>query len=146
MPSSPCLSRRSPSYYDANDDTGFVLFIQLCCSLYLAIIRQDVGPLDRLNRFGLKHNMDRMDHRIMPYWRDADHSKLHVGNTNEVVNDERSSYIERDMTTKEVKAEHRYIKKAFFHKWTLPKECDVEAVRMELDNVGHLSVEEPKTG
>lgn len=39
MPSSPCLSRRSPSYYDANDDTGFVLFIQLCCSLYLAIIR-----------------------------------------------------------------------------------------------------------
>ncbi|VDO63613.1 unnamed protein product [Heligmosomoides polygyrus] len=130
-------------------------------------VEEPLRHLDRLDRFGLMHNMDRwMDHGVMPYWRDADHSMLHVGNTKEVVNDEKKFAVSldvshfkpeqlkvhidgRDLTIEghqEVKTEHGYIKKAFTHKWALPEECDLDAVRTELDNGGHLSVEAPKTG
>ncbi|VDP25457.1 unnamed protein product [Heligmosomoides polygyrus] len=92
--------------------------------------------LDRLDRFGLMHNnMDRwMDHGVMPYWRDADHSMLHVGNTKEVVNDEKK-FHGRDLIIEghqEVKTEHGYIKKAFTHKWALPEECDLDAANISL--------------
>ncbi|VDL70836.1 unnamed protein product [Nippostrongylus brasiliensis] len=39
-------------------------------------------PMRTMDRFGGMGDMDRwMTRRMMPYWRDADHSMLHVGNT-----------------------------------------------------------------
>ncbi|VDO90041.1 unnamed protein product [Heligmosomoides polygyrus] len=125
-------------------------------------------PMRRLDRFGLMRDMDRwMDHQIAPYWREADHSILHVGNqTKEFVNDEKKFAVSldvshfkpeelkvelegRDLTiegVQEVKTDHGYMKKSFVHKWALPEDCDLDAVHTQIDNEGHLTVEAPKTG
>ncbi|PIO71853.1 Hsp20/alpha crystallin family protein [Teladorsagia circumcincta] len=124
-------------------------------------------PFRRVDRFCPMRDMDWMGRQIMPYWRDADHSMLHVGNqTKEVVNDEKKFAVAldvshfrpeelkvqlegRDLTIEghqEVKTEHGYIKKNFTHRWALPEDCDLDAVHTQIDNNGHLSVEAPKTG
>lgn len=36
--------------------------------------------------------------------------------------------------------------RSFVRKWTLPPDVDLDAVRTQLTDVGHLSVEAPKTG
>ncbi|RCN31966.1 Hsp20/alpha crystallin family protein [Ancylostoma caninum] len=50
----------------------------------------------------------------------------------------------------EGKQEHKddkgYMQRSFVRKWTLPPDVDLEAVRTQLTDVGHLSVEAPKTG
>ncbi|WKY02030.1 hypothetical protein Q1695_015778 [Nippostrongylus brasiliensis] len=45
-----------------------------------------------------------------------------------------------------MKTEHGYIKKQFVHRWSLPEDCDLDAVHTQLDNHGHPSIEAPKTG
>ncbi|PIO56558.1 hypothetical protein TELCIR_22042 [Teladorsagia circumcincta] len=70
------------------------------------------------------YDMDRVEKSIFPYWRNADHSVLHVANdTVKAVDDD---------------------KKSFTRKWLLPENVDLEAVRTQVDNKGHLSVEAPK--
>ncbi|WKY16960.1 hypothetical protein Q1695_001513 [Nippostrongylus brasiliensis] len=124
-------------------------------------------PMRAMDRFGGMGDMDHwMSRRMMPYWRDADHSMLHVGNQKEVINDDKKFAVsldvkhfkpnelkvqldDRDLTVEgmqEVKTEHGYIKKQFVHRWSLPEDCDLDAVHTELDNHGHLSIEAPKTG
>ena len=125
-------------------------------------------PMRRLDRFGLLRDMDRwVDRQLTPYWREADHSMLHVGNqTKELVNDEKKFAVSldvshfkpeelkvhlegRDLTIEgqqETKTDHGYMKKSFVHKWALPEDCDLDAVHTQLDNSGHLSIEAPKTG
>ncbi|WKY16957.1 hypothetical protein Q1695_001511 [Nippostrongylus brasiliensis] len=125
-------------------------------------------PMRTMDRFGGMGDMDRwMTRRMMPYWRDADHSMLHVGNTTkELVNDDKKFAVAldvshfkpeelkvhldgRDLTIEgqqELKTDHGYMKKSFVHKWALPEDCDLDAVHTQLDNEGHLSIEAPKTG
>ncbi|KAK5964471.1 SHSP domain-containing protein [Trichostrongylus colubriformis] len=124
-------------------------------------------PFRRYDRLCPMRDMDWMSRRIMPYWRDADHSMLHVGNqTKEVINDDKKFAVAldvshfrpeelkvqlegRDLTiegNQEVKTEHGYIKKNFVHRWALPEDCDLDAVHTQIDDHGHLSVEAPKTG
>ncbi|VDO32480.1 unnamed protein product [Haemonchus placei] len=83
---------------------------------------------------------------MVPYWRDADHSMLHV----EKHPKERKFQLGgRDLTIEsyqKVKAEHGYMENNFVHRWALPEDCDLDAVHTQLDNNGHLSVEAPKTG
>ncbi|KAK6056813.1 Hsp20/alpha crystallin family protein [Cooperia oncophora] len=115
-----------------------------------------------MDRFCPMRDMDWMSRQIMPYWRDADHSMLHVGNQiKELIKMTRNSLSHwipeelkvqlegRDLTIEghqEVKTEHGYIKKNFVHRWVLPEDCDLDAVHTQIDNNGQLSVEAPKTG
>ncbi|ETN71010.1 Hsp20/alpha crystallin family protein, partial [Necator americanus] len=50
----------------------------------------------------------------------------------------------------EGKQEHKsgtgYMQRSFVRKWTLPNDVDLDSVRTELTNVGHLNVEAPKIG
>nr|CDJ94402.1 Heat shock protein Hsp20 domain containing protein [Haemonchus contortus] len=124
-------------------------------------------PFRRMGRCCPIRDMDWMAQDMMPYWRDADHSMLHVGNqTKEMINDDKKFSLAldvshfkpeelkvqldgRDLTIKghqEVKTEHGYMKKNFVHRWALPEDCDLDAVHTQLDNNGQLSVEAPKTG
>ncbi|KHJ84162.1 Hsp20/alpha crystallin family protein, partial [Oesophagostomum dentatum] len=91
----------------------------------------------------------------------------HVGNeVKQVVNDDKKFAVSldvsqfrpeelkvhldgRDLTIEgkqEEKTEHGYIGRSFLRKWSLPKDCDLDAVQTHLTDVGHLSIEAPKTG
>ncbi|KAL6722638.1 hypothetical protein Aduo_017745 [Ancylostoma duodenale] len=122
------------------------------------------------DRFGMPlmtRDQDWFGRQLMPYWRDADHSVLHVGNeVKEVVNDEKKFGVEldvshfkpeelqvhlegRDLTIEgkhEEKSEHGFIKRSFIRKWALPEDCDLDAVHTQLTDMGHLCIEAPKTG
>ncbi|CAJ0609086.1 unnamed protein product [Cylicocyclus nassatus] len=127
----------------------------------------DFMRLDRCPRMGMMPTERDWFRPIMPYWRDADHSVLHVGNeTKEVVNDEKKFAVSldvsqfkpeelkvhldgRDLTIEgrqEERTEHGFIERSFTRKWSLPEDCDVDAIQTHLTDVGHLSIEAPKTG
>ncbi|CAJ0589064.1 unnamed protein product [Cylicocyclus nassatus] len=102
---------------------------------------------------------------IFPYWRDADHSTLHVGNdTQKVIDDDKKFAVSLDVSqlrpedlkvhldgrelTVEGKQEHKcensFIHRSFIRKWTLPETVDLESMRTQLSDKGHLCIEAPK--
>ncbi|CAJ0596993.1 unnamed protein product [Cylicocyclus nassatus] len=106
-----------------------------------------------------------MDRSISPYWRDADHSVLHVANdAKEIVDDDKKFAVALDVSqfrpeelnvhldgrelTVEGKQEHKgdnsFIHRSFVRKWTLPENVDLESVHTQLSDKGHLCVEAPK--
>ncbi|PIO74754.1 Hsp20/alpha crystallin family protein [Teladorsagia circumcincta] len=122
-----------------------------------------------LNRmvYDAMRDFDRFERSIFPYWQEADHSVLHVANeTQQVVDDDKKFAISLDVSqfrpeelnvqvegrelTIEGKQEHKTetgaIQRSFTRKWLLPGNVDLEAVRTQLDDKGHLSVEAPKNG
>ncbi|PIO69837.1 Hsp20/alpha crystallin family protein [Teladorsagia circumcincta] len=110
-------------------------------------------------------DFDRFERSIFPYWREADHSVLHVANeTQQIVDDDKKFAVSLDVSqfrpeelnvhlegrelTIEGKQEHKTengaIHRSFNRKWLLPENVDLQAVRTQLDDKGHLSVEAPK--
>ncbi|KAK6010812.1 Hsp20/alpha crystallin family protein [Ostertagia ostertagi] len=110
-------------------------------------------------------DMDRAERRIFPYWRNADHSVLHVANdTVKAVDDDKKFAVSLDVSqfrpeelnvhldgrvlTVEGKQEHKTknssMHRSFTRKWLLPENVDLDAVRTQVDNKGHLSVDAPK--
>uniref|UniRef100_A0A0K0CYZ2 SHSP domain-containing protein n=1 Tax=Angiostrongylus cantonensis TaxID=6313 RepID=A0A0K0CYZ2_ANGCA len=110
------------------------------------------------NRFKRSH---------FPYWRNADHSVLHVANeAQQMVNDDSKFAVSLDVShfrpeelkvhlegkelTIEGKHQHKndtsFIERSFVRKWMLPENVDLEALRTQLNDAGHLSVEAPKVG
>ncbi|VDN26584.1 unnamed protein product [Cylicostephanus goldi] len=113
-----------------------------------------------------------MNRSIFPYWRNADHSRLHVGNDTQqrlafsvqVIDDEKKFAVSLDVSqfrpedlkvqldgrelTVEGKQEHKgensFIHRSFIRKWTLPETVDLESVRTQLSDIGHLCIEAPK--
>ncbi|KHJ89282.1 Hsp20/alpha crystallin family protein [Oesophagostomum dentatum] len=106
------------------------------------------------------------DQAMYPYWREADHSILHVANeTQQLVDDDKKFAVNLDVSqfrpeelkvhldgreltvegTQEQKSENSFIQRSFVRKWTLPETVDLDAVRTELSDKGHLCVEAPKT-
>ncbi|KAK6746333.1 hypothetical protein RB195_012441 [Necator americanus] len=100
----------------------------------------------------------RFDPSIYPYWRDADHSVLHVANeTQQVVNDDKKFAVSVDVSQfhpgelnvhleghdlviegkQEHKSENGYMQRAFIRKWTLPEGVDLEGVRTQLNDKDH---------
>ncbi|CAJ0589093.1 unnamed protein product [Cylicocyclus nassatus] len=107
-----------------------------------------------------------IDRSIFPYWRNADHSMLHVGNdTQQVIDDDKKFAVSLDVSQfrpedlkvhidgreltvegkQEHKGEHSFIHRSFIRKWTLPKTVDLDSVRTQLSDKGHLCVQAPKT-
>ncbi|VDO78233.1 unnamed protein product, partial [Haemonchus placei] len=43
------------------------------------------------------------------------------------------------------KSDNSFMERSFIRKWTLPENVDLEAIRTQLNDSGHLSVEAPKT-
>ncbi|KIH55215.1 hypothetical protein ANCDUO_14632 [Ancylostoma duodenale] len=84
----------------------------------------------------MMRDFDRFDRSIYPYWRDADHSVLHVANETQQP-DEFSFYGHS----------HEYLRfcRSFVRKWTLPESVNLEALHTQLSDKGHLCVEAPKT-
>ncbi|VDP14387.1 unnamed protein product [Heligmosomoides polygyrus] len=111
-------------------------------------------------------DFDRFERSLFPYWRDADHSVLHVANeVQKTVDDDKRFAVSLDVSqfrpeelnvhlegrelTIEGKQEHKTenssMHRSFIRKWMLPEDVDLEAVRTELNDKGHLSVEAPKS-
>ncbi|VDM59275.1 unnamed protein product [Angiostrongylus costaricensis] len=122
--------------------------------------------MDYLMRETLR-DVDRFERGMFPYWRDADHSVLHVANeTQQMVNDDKKFAVSLDVSqfrpeelnvhvegrelTIEGKQEHKsansFMNRSFVRKWLLPENVDVDAVRTQLTDKGHLCVEAPKVG
>ncbi|KJH45534.1 Hsp20/alpha crystallin family protein [Dictyocaulus viviparus] len=120
--------------------------------------------VDRLMRHSLR-DLDRIDRALFPYWKDADHSILHVANeTQQMVNDDKKFAVSLDVSqfhpeelnvhidgrelTIEGKQEHKtensFMNRSFVRKWILPENVDVDGLHTQLDNKGHLCVEAPK--
>ncbi|EPB80048.1 Hsp20/alpha crystallin family protein [Ancylostoma ceylanicum] len=118
-----------------------------------------------MNRIMNEYMRD-FDRSVYPYWREADHSILHVGNeTQQLVNDDKKFAVSLDVSqfrpeelnvhldgrvlTIEGKQEHKTenssMHRTFIRKWTVPEGVDLEAVRTQLSDKGHLCVEAPKT-
>uniref|UniRef100_A0A0K0DJC2 SHSP domain-containing protein n=1 Tax=Angiostrongylus cantonensis TaxID=6313 RepID=A0A0K0DJC2_ANGCA len=112
-------------------------------------------------------DFDRFERGMFPYWRDADHSVLHVANeTQQMVNDDKKFAISLDVSQfrpeelnvhlegreltiegkQEHKSEHSFMNRSFVRKWLLPENVDLDALRTQLDDKGHLRVEAPKLG
>nr|CDJ83761.1 Heat shock protein Hsp20 domain containing protein [Haemonchus contortus] len=109
-------------------------------------------------------DMDRVEKSIFPYWRNADHSVLHVANDLEAVDDDKKFAVSVDVSqfrpeelnvhldgrvlTIEGKQDHKTknstLHRSFTRKWLLPENVDLEAVRTQVDEKGHLAVEAPK--
>nr|CDJ87954.1 Heat shock protein Hsp20 domain containing protein [Haemonchus contortus] len=110
-------------------------------------------------------DLDLLERSIFPYWRDADHSVLHVANeTQQMADDDKRFAVSLDVSqfrpeelnvhlegrelTIEGKQEHKTensaIHRSFTRKYLLPENVDLEAIRTQLDNKGRLSVEAPK--
>ncbi|CAJ0589092.1 unnamed protein product [Cylicocyclus nassatus] len=106
-----------------------------------------------------------MDRSVFPYWRNADHSMPHVGNdTQQVIDDDKKFAVSLDVSQfrpedlkvhldgrelivegkQEHKGENSFIHRSFIRKWTLPETVDLEFVRTQLSDKGHLCVEAPK--
>ncbi|VDO70843.1 unnamed protein product [Haemonchus placei] len=59
-------------------------------------------PFRRMGRYCPIRDMDWMAQDMMPYWRDADHSMLHVGNqTKEMINDDKKFSVALDVSHSE---------------------------------------------
>ncbi|XGW23880.1 hypothetical protein V3C99_005804 [Haemonchus contortus] len=128
----------------------------------------DLWPMPRLmNRmmYDTMRDMERFERSIFPYWREADHSVLHVANeTQKLVDDDKKFAVALDVSqfrpeelnvhlegrelTIEGKQEHKTensaMHRSFTRKWILPENVNLEAIRTQLDDKGHLSVEAPK--
>uniref|UniRef100_A0A7I4XUM6 SHSP domain-containing protein n=1 Tax=Haemonchus contortus TaxID=6289 RepID=A0A7I4XUM6_HAECO len=110
-------------------------------------------------------DLDRFEKSSFPYWRDADHSVLHVANeTQQMVDDDKKFAVSLDVSQfrpeelnvhlegreltiegeQEHKTENSAIHRSFTRKYLLPENVDLEAIRTQLDDKGHLSVEAPK--
>ncbi|KAL6722497.1 Hsp20/alpha crystallin family protein [Ancylostoma duodenale] len=120
--------------------------------------------MTNLDRFGMplmtryKHWFSR---QVMPYWREADHSVLHIGNEVkekfEVALDLSHFSSEKllvhleagDLTIEgkhEEKSEHGFINMPFVLRRALSKDCDPDAVHSQLTHAGHLCIDVLKTG
>ncbi|VDM53409.1 unnamed protein product [Angiostrongylus costaricensis] len=152
-------------------------------------------------------DFDRFERSLFPYWRNADHSVLHVANeaqqvavfhisnlnilkisyisrinylhdrsnqfflhraerTFQMVNDDSKFAVSLDVSqfrpeelkvhlegnelTIEGKHQHKndtsFMERSFVRKWMLPENVDLEALRTQLNDAGHLPVEAPKVG
>ncbi|EYC30380.1 hypothetical protein Y032_0005g2619 [Ancylostoma ceylanicum] len=135
-----------------------------------SIAKMDLWQVPRaMNRMMNEYmrDFDRLERSLYPYWREADHSVLHVANeTQQVVDDDKKFAVSLDVSqfrpeelnvhlegrelTVEGKQEHKgensFMHRSFVRKWTLPETVDLEAVRTQLSDKGHLCVEAPKTG
>ncbi|KAK6010124.1 Hsp20/alpha crystallin family protein [Ostertagia ostertagi] len=91
-------------------------------------------------------DFDRLERSIFPYWREADHSVLHVANeTQQIVDDDKKFAVSLDVS--QFRPEELNVpfgRASFTRKWLLPENVDLEAVRTQLNDKGHLSVEAPK--
>ncbi|CAJ0596994.1 unnamed protein product [Cylicocyclus nassatus] len=127
----------------------------------------DLWQVPRVMNRMMNEYMRDFDRMMYPYWREADHSVLHVANeTQQLVDDDKKFAVSLDVSqfrpeelnvhldgrelTVEGKQEHKgdnsFIHRSFVRKWTLPENVNLEAIRTELSDKGHLSVEAPKTG
>ncbi|KAK6013774.1 Hsp20/alpha crystallin family protein [Ostertagia ostertagi] len=110
-------------------------------------------------------DFDRLERSIFPYWREADHSVLHVANeTQQIVDDDKKFAVSLDVSqfrpeelnvqlegrelTIEGKQEHKTekgaIQRSFTRKWLLPENVDLEAVPYPAERQGPFVVEAPK--
>lgn len=110
-------------------------------------------------------DLDRAERSVFPYWRNADHSVLHVANeVQKTVDDDKRFAVSLDVSqfrpeelnvhvegrelTIEGKQEHKTedssIHRSFVRKWILPENVDLEAVHTALNDKGQLCVEAPK--
>ncbi|CAJ0589112.1 unnamed protein product [Cylicocyclus nassatus] len=116
--------------------------------------------MDRLMD-GYTHKVDRTLH---PYWKNADHSTLHVGKEMQVIDDEKRFFVSlyvsqfrpeelrvhldgRELSVEgkqEHKIENNLIHRSFIRKWTLPESVDLKSVHTQLTHKGHLCIEVPK--
>ncbi|KAK6013987.1 Hsp20/alpha crystallin family protein [Ostertagia ostertagi] len=91
-------------------------------------------------------DFNRWDRSLYPYWRHADHSVMHVADeTQQVVDDDKKFAVSVDVSQfhpEELKGESRW--SSFIRKWTLPETVNLEAIRTQLSDAGHLSIEAPK--
>ncbi|CAJ0597003.1 unnamed protein product [Cylicocyclus nassatus] len=108
-----------------------------------------------------------MERGMFPYWRNADPSVMSVANdTQQVINDDKRFAVSLDVSQfrpdelkvqlegrqlviegkQENKGDNNYTERSFVRKWTLPDDVNIDAIRSELSDVGHLSIEAPKTG
>ncbi|KJH49162.1 Hsp20/alpha crystallin family protein [Dictyocaulus viviparus] len=115
----------------------------------------------------LVRDLDRFERAMYPYWRDADHSILHVANeTEKMINDDKKFAVSLDVSQfrpqelnvhlegreltvegkQEHKSEHSFINRSFVRKWILPENVDLEAIHTQINDKGHLCVEAPKIG
>ncbi|KAK5976036.1 SHSP domain-containing protein [Trichostrongylus colubriformis] len=102
---------------------------------------------------------------LRPYWRHADHSVMSVANeTQQVVDDDQKFAVSIDVSQfhpeelkvnldgreliiegkQQHKSDNSYMERSFLRKWTLPETVNLEAVRTQLSDAGHLSIEAPK--
>ncbi|KHJ86035.1 Hsp20/alpha crystallin family protein [Oesophagostomum dentatum] len=130
------------------------------------IMSMEIWQMPRIMNRMMNENMRDFDRDMYPYWRDADHSILHVANdTQQLVDDDKHFAVNLDVSqfrpeelkvhldgrelTVEGKQEHKgdnsFIHRSFVRKWTLPENVDLEAVQTQLSDKGHLCVEAPKT-
>ncbi|XGW23714.1 hypothetical protein V3C99_005713 [Haemonchus contortus] len=125
-------------------------------------------PVRRIMNHRLHDNLrdlHRSERDIFPYWTEADHSVLHVGNeTQQMVDDDKKFAVFLDVSQfrpdelnvhlegqeliiegkQEHKARNGALHRSFTRRWLLPKNVDLESIRTQLDDKGHLSVEASK--
>ncbi|XGW11570.1 hypothetical protein V3C99_012783 [Haemonchus contortus] len=114
----------------------------------------------------MMRDFDRFEREMFPsYWRDADHSVLHVGGeTHQPTNDDSKFTVSLDVShfrpeevnvhveghelivegKQEQKDANSYMQRSFVRKWILPEDVNLEAIRPQLNDKGHLTIEAPK--
>ncbi|XGW14079.1 hypothetical protein V3C99_000406 [Haemonchus contortus] len=111
------------------------------------------------------HDFSRFERSLFPYWRNADHSIMHVADkTQQVVDDDKKFVVALDVSQfhpeelkvnldgreliiegkQERKTDNSFLQRSFVRKWTLPESVNLDAVRTQLNDSGHLSIEAPK--
>nr|CDJ87950.1 Heat shock protein Hsp20 domain containing protein [Haemonchus contortus] len=139
-----------------------------CCGKFLTVNNGVVASSSSNGPYALRYNgnLDRFEKSIFPYWRDADHSVLHVANeTHQLVDDDKKFAVSLDVSQfrpeelnvhlegrelaiegkQERKTGNSAIHRSFTRKWLLPEKVDLDAIRTQLDDKGYLSVEAPKS-
>ncbi|PIO74487.1 Hsp20/alpha crystallin family protein [Teladorsagia circumcincta] len=127
--------------------------MELWCPYYMLGPHQHFGGVNRLER------------ALNNYWKDADHSIMHVANeTQQLVDDDKKFGVSLDVSQfrpeevqvhlegrnliVEGKQQHKsdsgYMERSFLRTWTLPENVNLEAVRTQLNDNGHLCIEAPK--
>ncbi|XGW12980.1 hypothetical protein V3C99_013547 [Haemonchus contortus] len=113
----------------------------------------------------MMRDFNRFKGGIKPYWREADHSVMHVGEeVHPVINDDKKFAITLDVSHfrpeelnvhldgRELIVEGKHsrrdgassMEKSFVRKWTIPSDVSLDAIHSRLSAKGHLSVEAPK--
>ncbi|KAK6045272.1 Hsp20/alpha crystallin family protein [Cooperia oncophora] len=121
------------------------------------LMDRDFWPRDRFMDhmiYDTRRDMDHFERSIFSYWREADHSMLHVAKeTYQLVNDEKKFAVSLDVSQfrpeeldvrlegRELTIEGNAMHRSFTRKWLLPENVYLEAIRTQLDDKGHLSVE-----